>query len=208
VKYVGSLSDLFKNNYQEGVFYGCIDAILVKLIDEKLGTMDTLLTMVNEGRVSLHDGMFASDIVEVLYSDYFYHQNQVFVTKEKMNEEETYTGAFNLEPKKGFFNDVTIFDYESMFPCIMMFGNLGIDTLLGHTKDGGKTFMDIYGNVHELDPERHIFMAQGTVFSKEKDSSTRVVVSTLFNKRVGSKHAADQLEYEINCLKKLTKIAT
>ncbi len=206
VAYSGTLMDLYRDDFETFLFYNAVDTILVSLIDEKLQTFNTMQKLSCEGRVSLNDSAFASVIIESLFSDIFYKRGKVFVRREYSNEnEEKYAGGFVYEPKKGIFDDVVIFDYESMFPSIMMFGNIGVDTYLGKTHDEGKTYLDSSGKTYTIDPKDHIWLASGAVYSKDEDSVMRQVVSQLFDERIVAKKAGGIISGEIMELEKMMK---
>lgn len=206
VEYPGTLTEMYNNDYEKFLFYNAVDTILVQLIDEKCQTFNTMLKLACEGKVQLHDAAFASDIITTLFSEEFYKNGVVFSKPEAktIDDSDSYSGGYVEEPGKGIFKDVTIFDYESMFPSIMLFLNSGIDTLLGHTKDGGKTYIGLRDKqVHKIDPEKHIFAASGVVYSKESESVMRAVVSNLFGERIAAKNASSEIESEITELKRM-----
>jgi DNA polymerase elongation subunit (family B) len=209
VSYTGTLMDLYHNDYETYLYYNMVDTILVALIDEKLQTFNTMLTIASEGGVQLHDAAFASVVIESLFSKFFYAQKKVFVKKDIDRDDSTYDGGFVLEPGKGIKNDVTIFDYESMFPSLMMLGNTGTDTHLGKTTDEGKTYMGKDNKIHTIDPKKHIWLASGAVYQKADDegnpveSVMRVVVSQLFTQRIKAKHAPAAIYRDIEKLKSM-----
>lgn len=204
VSYPGTLMDLYRDDIETFLVYNAVDTILVSLIDEKLQTFNTMQKLACEGRVQLNDAQFASVIIETLFSDVFHKRGKVFVKKSYNHEnEEKYAGGFVHEPEKGVFEDVVIFDYESMFPSIMMFGNIGVDTYLGKTHDEGKTYLDHIGNTHKIDPKKHVWLASGAVYSKHEDSVMREVVSQLFDERITAKKAGGIISGEIADLEKM-----
>lgn len=207
ISYTGTLDDLYETDYETYLYYNAVDTILVQLIDERLGTFNTMMTLANEGHVALHDAAFASVIMESLFSEEFYNGGQVLVKQDYPEDNESYSGGYVEEPGKGKYQNVVIFDYESMFPSIMMWGNTGIDTLLGHTKDEGKTYIDKIGQTHTIDPDKHIWMTSGVVYEKNKDSVMRRTLSKLFDTRVFAKKATGIIDLEIAELEKMLETA-
>ena len=47
INYSGSLQDLYENDFKKYVFYNVIDSVLVYYIDQKLRSMEVLLTFSN-----------------------------------------------------------------------------------------------------------------------------------------------------------------
>lgn len=203
VPYEGSLMDLYHRSKVDFLFYNVIDAILVSQIDEKLQTFNTMQKLSCEGRVNLNDAGYASVVLASLFSEELYKRGIVLVSKKK-HEKERYKGGFVYEPTKGLFENVVIFDFESMFPSIMMFLNTGTDNYIGKTMDEGKTFVDTYNGIHKIDPEKHTWSASGAVFEKHKgDSVMRAVVGRLFDDRITAKKASGVIDREISELEKI-----
>ena len=94
-----------------------------------------------------------------------------------------------------------------MFPSMMMYMNAGVETYLGQTQDYGKTFQDIYGQYHKIEPTKHIWAASGAVYDKTKESSMRHVLSEIFGDRVQAKTDGFAIDNEIKYLKDLLKTA-
>lgn len=206
VPYSGSLTDLYKNDYEGFLFYNAVDTILVAEIDRKCQTFNTMLMLASEGKVALHDSAFASDILTSLFSEEYYKRGVVFVKEDVEYDNESYSGGYVEEPGKGLKQGVVVFDYESLFPSIMLMLNTGIETLVGHTHDEGKTYVGIKDKqVHKFNPEIHTWGASGVVYDKTKDSVMRSVVSNLFNQRIEAKTASAEIESEIVELKRMLK---
>jgi DNA polymerase elongation subunit (family B) len=165
--------------------------------------------LANTGNVSIYEAPYASVIVANRFSDYYYKNNQVFVKDEEAPEDDgdSYTGGYVMEPGKGIFEGVSIEDYESMFPSLMMMMNAGVETYLGQTQDNGRTFQDIYGKYHNMDPNKHCWAMSGAVYDKTKESSMRHVLSEIFGDRVKAKTDGFAIDNEIKYLKDLLKTA-
>lgn len=202
VKYPGTLMDLYNNNYINYLWYNAVDTILVKLIDEKLKTANTMLKLAQKGKVPLIEALFASVMIENLSIEKYYEKGMVLV-KEKVEKIDSYTGGYVEEPGKGIYNGVAICDYQSMFPSIMMWGNTGIDVYLGKTSDEGKTFVNaLTGSIENIDPERHIWVSSGAVYDKTKgDSVMRQVIAELFDGRIKAKGLGKSCDADIEQLK-------
>lgn len=207
VAYPGTLNDLYEKDFLKFIEYNAVDCVLPMLIHQKCETYYTMQMLANTGRVSIYEAPYASVIVANLFSDYYYHNDTIFVKDNTEPEEDTesYTGGYVMEPGVGIFDGVCIEDYESMFPSIMMMLNAGIEVYLGQTEDNGKSFMDLYGKTHELNPDKHIWSASGAVYDKTKESSMRTVISEIFGDRVGAKMDTYAIDNEVKYLKDLLK---
>ena len=206
VSYVGTPQELYEKDYETFVFYGAVDSILVALIDEKLRTYETIINLSCDGKVPLHEAFFASQIIENLYQEFFLDsRNQHFIEREFQENlnNSTYEGAYVKEPSLGVLEDVLVYDFTSEFPSIMALANVGVDSLIGRTQDKGLSYIDFSGNRHDFNLETDIWTPNGTVYTKEFDSSTRVIVDKLFGKRLEAKEAVAEIDAEIEYLKSL-----
>ena len=232
--YQGTLMDFYREDKYGFHKYNVIDTILVSLIDEKLGTFKTMLSLSSEGMVPLNDALFASIMVEMVSYGEFLKLGIVSTVDQKANnaaekantkeanfevfdEEESYRGGWVYEPIPGLRKDVTIVDYESLFPSIMACFNTGIDVFIGkgilvdEYVDEFQEKVEIYsmdeyidkltGNKVPFDKEKHIMTSTGIVYSKESDSVMRRVVNKLLNNRLVFKHMSDEIENDILELK-------
>jgi len=206
VAYSGTLNELYDNEFLKFLWYNAVDTLLVQLIDEKCGTYDTMVTLANEGKVQIHDSMFASMIIESLFSYEFYTQTprRILVDDRVIATGLTYAGGLVKEPKAGLFDDVAIFDFQSMFPSGMMCMNMGIDTHLGKTADKGKTYVcKDTGKILPFDMETMAYSSSGAVFSKKYESIMRRSLGSLFDGRIFAKRAGAKLDREIEYLESL-----
>lgn len=202
-----TLMELYENDYERYVLYGIIDTFLVALIDKKCRTFESMSVLANLLRVEVAQSMFVSVGIETLLCDYYYkNYNRVFVKDydKQIPESETYSAGFVLQPGIGVYNGIVIYDFESLFPSIMQMLNVGEDVYLGHTDDKGKTYRSKDGSVHVID-DTMCFSSSGAVYSKDKDSAIRTLISDMFNKRVEAKHKEAEIKADINMLKQFLK---
>ncbi len=215
-KYDGSLMDLYRRDPYTYHLYNMIDTILVDLIDEKLGTYKTMMALSNEGMVQINDSLYASYVIEMLSYGEYLNKGMVFTDSKRVDSEESYEGGWVFPVKPGIFSLTAIFDFESLFPCLMAAFNTGTDTFLGKCNvdedmiivDGKKTlstFTDKNGNKCKYDKEIHIYTAYGSVYSKETDSIMRLTVNKILSKRLLAKNGVADVEKEIAYLKKLSE---
>ena len=203
ISYSGNLHSLYDNDFVTFMFYNAIDTILVQLIDKKVGTFNTPISLASLVGVPIHDSLFAGILCEKMFCDWYYNNNQVFIDGINHNDKASYTGGFVLEPKKkGMIDDVMIYDFTSMFPSGMMAFNYGIDTLIGKSSNN-KTFINKNTREEEnIDFSKHVLSPNGIVYTKEHgDSSLRKMVFNLFNGRVERKRWSKEVVSEIKSLK-------
>jgi len=205
VSYTGSLFSLFDDNYEDFVFYGAIDALLVKLIDDKIGTFRTMLAISHLSETPLSSALYASQVLEPMFQRKMAEEG-VQIVKEYGDSDEggKYSGGFVLKPGTGIRENIIVMDYESLFPMLILMFNIGIDTWIGTTEDG-ITYTDKTGQQLPIDENTMCYTAFGTVFMKDKKSITSQVIWDLFGGRIYNKHVANKIDSEIYQLQNMLK---
>ena len=86
IKYDGTLSDLYNNDFKHYSFYNIIDTILVQLIHYRLKTINIPLTLAGITRISVYKSSSAVTITETLIFNELLKNNMV-VSNENFNKE-------------------------------------------------------------------------------------------------------------------------
>jgi DNA polymerase elongation subunit (family B) len=226
VKYSGTLPELYEKDYKWYIFYNAIDACFVEMIDEKLNTFSTFLSLTNASKVPQLQTFSSNYIAERLLFSEYYQQKRILLkdpNKKKEDVSAGYGGAYVKEPKLGIRHNIFSMDFTSMYPSIMLQYNIGVDTYLGklETPDSTEFYNEQTGNWEEFNPEKHLLTAflendnsekvlnnnsqytGGAVFSKENNSTLSNFVGKLFDKRYSYKRGAGEIENEIQKLEKM-----
>jgi DNA polymerase elongation subunit (family B) len=126
--------------------YNLWDAMLLKMLNDKLGCLDVAVEMAYISHCFYQDALFNSRIVDglllrksLMRSPRVVYQNKygmaykfgTYVRGEEKKQipEEPYTGGLVIDPKPGLFHDVFDFDFSSLYPRTMMTFNIGVETL-------------------------------------------------------------------------------
>lgn len=219
IEFSGTIAELYENDPMLFMEYAVVDPILVQLIDDKLHTHDTMLYLASVGQVNHFDGFHASAIANTMFFDYYKNERKQILVKGEINDE-PYAGGYVMNPEKGIWDDILIWDYTSKFPSCMMAMNIGADTRIGRLKEEyintyykkntkgilvrydeihpresyiGCEWIDTKGNDQKITKD-HIVSANGIIYTKEKYSSLHEVVYKLFNGRVIQKNVASEMD--------------
>ena len=221
LEYSGTLMQFHENDYIGFLAYCAIDTILVRLIDEKAKTFNTMMKLANVGKVPMIESLFASMLLESKMSEKYYRKNTVLIKRKKTeNDGESYSGGYVEEPKQGFFSDVTVRDFRSEFPSIALYGNIGLETYIGKAirdididLDNKSTLVitkyidNTTGQVKEFDPNTMTYLFSGAVYTKTMgDSTVREIIGDLFSDRVIAKQKGKACDAEIDILKNIKKL--
>ena len=205
LSYNGTIQEFYDNDPIGFMAYCAIDTILVRLLDDKLGTLKSAMQLARRSFVPFYENEYASTMLESCFIKKQLSKNKVVVSPKHGNED-TYPGAYVEEPKPGFFKNVAIADFASQYPSIMMYGNIGVDTLLGKMNESDKTtFLNKQGRSIPIDSTKHIVLQSGFVYNKEEDGITRLVIGDFFSDRMGFKKMGSDTTSEIDLLKKYLK---
>jgi DNA polymerase elongation subunit (family B) len=195
VKYSGTLQELYENDFESYIFYNAVDTKLVDLIDKKLNTLQTFLTLGNITRVEANRAFSPIWMAEAAMTRENYRRNRVFPKTEKITKRrEAYEGAFVVDPITGLYEWVASFDFASLYPSIMRQWNISPESYIKNLMPG-----------EEFDAEKYIKTSSGALFSKADDSVFRTILADYYSQRKQSKKEYMTIEDEIEHLKEYIK---
>lgn len=177
IKYQGGLQDLYENDFKKYVFYNVVDSILVYYIDEKLKSMEVLLTLATITRMPLYKAASPVAMTEALIARKLVEQNKrvgVEFDREDSKKDGKYAGAFVKEPISGYYSGVSAFDFASLYPSIMRQFNISPDSYV-------EMVPTTQINSRRKD-ESVIVCENGVVYQKE-DSMLKKILSDLYSQR-------------------------
>ena len=195
IKYTGGLQDLYRDNFVKYIYYNVVDSVLVYYIDQKLKSMEVLLTLANITKMPLYKAASPVAVTESLIARKLAEQGMRIGTERKEDYEKStqYAGAYVKEPIVGYYSGVTAFDFASLYPSIMRQFNISPDAYIEQVKK------------HEIEERRGdtnvIVCDNGVVYSKE-DSVLRKILSDLYEQRVEYKNASYEYFTKADNLKK------
>ena len=177
INYSGSLQDLYENDFQKYVFYNVIDSVLVYYIDQKLRSMEVLLTLATITKMPLYKAASPVAVTESLIARKLAEQNKRIGTewdREDGKKDGKYAGAFVKDPVVGYYSGVSAFDFASLYPSIMRQFNISPDAYIEIVPEA---------EVKERRKDQSVIVCQnGVVYSKE-DSILKKILSDLYAQR-------------------------
>lgn len=177
IKYQGGLQDLYENDFKKYVFYNVVDSILVYYIDEKLKSMEVLLTLATITRMPLYKAASPVATTEALIARKLVEQNKrigIEFNKADNKKEGKYAGAFVKEPISGYYSGVSAFDFASLYPSIMRQFNISPDAYVEKV------------SALEIDSRRkdkNVIVCENGVVYKKEDSILKKILSDLYSQR-------------------------
>lgn len=189
VKYNGTLMDLYNTDFETYVFYNAVDTFLVFLIDIKLKTLQTFLMLGNVTRVEALKAFSPIWMTEAIVTREFYKRKRVVIDTHRSNTKAgSFEGAYVKKPIPGLYEDLSIFDFASLYPNTMVQWNISPESFKGRNIDPGPT---------------EVKTASGSVFDNSEDSVLRSVLLTYYGMRKESKKKSFDIEKELDVLKRV-----
>lgn len=195
VKYSGTLQDLYENDFESYIYYNAVDTKLVELIDKKINTLTTFLTLGNITQVEANRAYSPIWMAEAVMTRENYSRRRVFPRTDKATKKrEKYEGAFVVDPKMGLYEWVASFDFASLYPSIMRQWNISPESYVKNIDA-----IDTY------DESKYIKTSSGALFKKDEDSVFKTILTDYYGKRKATKKQYMEIEEEIEQLKKQLK---
>lgn len=176
IKYSGSLQDLYRDNFVKYIYYNVVDSVLVYYIDQKLKSMEVLLTLANITRMPLYKAASPVAVTESLMARKLAEQGMRIGTERREDSEKNsqYAGAFVKEPIVGYYEGVSAFDFASLYPSIMRQFNISPDAYIEQVY---KT------EVAERRKDKDVIVCDNGVVYKKDDSILKKILTDLYAQR-------------------------
>ena len=176
IKYSGSLQDLYRDNFVKYIYYNVVDSVLVYYIDQKLKSMEVLLTLANITRMPLYKAASPVAVTESLMARKLAEQGMRIGTERREDSEKNsqYAGAFVKEPIVGYYEGVSAFDFASLYPSIMRQFNISPDAYIEQVY---KT------EVTERRKDKDVIVCDNGVVYKKDDSILKKILTDLYAQR-------------------------
>tara|TARA_B100001287_G_scaffold60595_1_gene48589 strand:+ start:451 stop:1857 length:1407 start_codon:yes stop_codon:yes gene_type:complete len=186
IKYNGGLQELYENDYKKYVYYNIVDSCLVYYIDQKIKSMEVLLTLANITKMPLYKAASPVAMTEALMARKLMEENKRIGTeaREDNKKDGKYAGAFVKEPISGFYGGVSAFDFASLYPSIMRQFNISPDAYIEQVPKEA---------IAERRKNKDVIVCENGVVYKNEDSVLKQILSDLYNQR--KEYKAKSFEY-------------
>lgn len=137
---------------EELIQYNKMDVELLLKINSKYRLLDFYWALKELAGVNGIDDTFThSVLIDTLVLREAKRRKIVLPSKPEVEHAETYEGAIVLQPPKGIFKDIAVFDMSRYYPSIIISWNISPDTLWGDIKLGSISFKSYpYGIIPQV----------------------------------------------------------
>ena len=199
IKYTGGLQELYENNFQKYIYYNVVDSCLVYYIDEKLRSMEVLLTLATITRMPLYKAASPVAVTESLIARKLATDNKkIAVEWDRETKKDTkYEGAFVKQPIVGYYSGVSAFDFASLYPSVMRQFNISPDSFIEMIPEV---------EVKQKRKEKDIIVCENGAVYKKEDSMLKLILSDLYGQRKEYKKTSYAYYEKAHELKKKFKV--
>lgn len=196
IKYNGGLQDLYRDDFKKYVYYNVVDSVLVYYIDQKLKSMEVLLTLANITRMPLYKAASPVAVTEALIARKMAESGFRIGTEQRSDgkKDTQYAGAFVKEPKVGFYHGVSAFDFASLYPSIMRQFNISPDAFVEKVP---------LSKIEERRQDKNVIVCENGVVYRNEDSMLKMILTDLYSKRKQYKSTSYELHTKAEHYKKL-----
>ncbi|MDA9262939.1 hypothetical protein OAC86_00465 [bacterium] len=199
IKFTGGLQELYENNFAKYIYYNVVDSCLVYYIDEKLRSMEVLLTLATITKMPLYKAASPVAVTESLFARKLAEDNKkiaVEYNKESIKDTK-YEGAFVKQPIVGYYSGVSAFDFASLYPSVMRQFNISPDS-----------FVEMIPtlDVKERRKDDSIIVCENGAVYKKEDSMLKIILADLYGQRKDYKKTSYTYYEKAYELKKKFKI--
>ena len=188
IKYNGNIQDLYTDDFEKYAYYNAVDSILVYLVDEKLKTMQTLLTLANICKIPIYKAASPVTITESLLARKFLKMGKVLgkdFNDNREGKDTQYVGAYVKEPVIGMHKAVAAFDFASLYPSIMRQYNISPDSFIKKVPNS---------KAKEEENSDNLVAVNGSVYAR-KDSILKTTLAELYSQR--KEYKAKSFQYRM-----------
>lgn len=176
IKFTGSLQDLYRDNFVKYIYYNVVDSVLVYYIDQKLKSMEVLLTLANITKMPLYKASSPVAVTEAIMARKLAEQGMRIGSEQKEDSQKDgqYAGAYVKEPILGFYEGVTAFDFASLYPSIMRQFNISPDAFIEKVNKS---------DIKEARKNKEVIVCDNGVVYNTDDSILRKILADLYGQR-------------------------
>jgi len=161
-----SLDELCEKNYEKFVDYNITDVDRVAEIDQKNKYLELCYTIAFDAKVNFIDSLTSVLLWDVIIHNYLLSKNIVIPSSARTSPMNI-PGAFVKQPDKGLYEWVVSFDLESLYPHLIMWGNISPETFQGHNNWSEVDFENVLNGTFRTSDKNFTQCGNGARFRKD-----------------------------------------
>lgn len=121
---INAITNMLENNPVKLIDYNFKDSVLTSQILEKLNLMELMCKRSIMTGTPLSRVRSPIATLDIMYLKELHKRGYVASSNFNFSDSNSIEGAFVLEPKQGFYEDIFVFDFKSLYPSVMMTFNI------------------------------------------------------------------------------------
>lgn len=190
IDYTGSLTDLYKTDYQKFIDYNIRDVELINMLDDKLKFIELTCAVAYDAKVNISDALTTVTLWDVIIQNYLKKNNRIipYQSTGKVAENVSIQGGYVKDPQVGFHEWVVSWDFDSLYPHIAMMLNISPDTFVEMNVQGSVDMIIEKGFSSEF--QKHIknnnlsVALNGATFTRNKVGFFSDLMKTMYQDRL------------------------
>lgn len=201
LEYEGTISTLYKNDWNTFVEYNITDVKLVTELDNKLKLIHLCITLAYQTLIPFEKTISTIPLVEG-YLLKILHENKMVMNNRIDQNREEYAGGYCFA-KPGFYYDVLSFDVESMYPHLIMMYNISPETIVKNPENSDGLIRSPVNEVfYKKDKIGFLPTVVKGIFKERKIFNTRKKITILKNKKLSIEDTAKRLNTSADIIAK------
>jgi DNA polymerase elongation subunit (family B) len=178
----GTLTGLYKHNFQKFIDYNIRDVEIVDRLEEKMGLITLAMTMAYRGGVNYSETFGTTSIWDAIIYRVCLEKN-IVIPQRKSSIKQKFPGAWVKDPQVGKHNWVVSFDLNSLYPNTMVQYNMSPETILNERVDL-PDIEKLIQNKDRVSDKDVCVAASGVCFRKDKLGLIPSIVQQYYAERV------------------------
>jgi DNA polymerase elongation subunit (family B) len=124
------LYTLYKRDHQKFIEYNIRDVELVMKIEDKMRLLELAMTLAYDAKVNYEDVFMQVRMWDSIMYNHLKTKGIMVPPKKDSSKREQFIGAYVKDPDPGMYHWVASFDFQSLYPHLIMTFNLSPETLV------------------------------------------------------------------------------
>jgi len=177
----GTLAKLYENDPQKFIDYNVRDIVLVEKLNDKLQLLELIFTVAYYFKVSYEDTFGTVKAWETLVHNHLMEQKIVVPMKTSSNRV-PFEGGYVKTPQLGRHRWVVSFDFDSLYPHLIMALNISNETVVGRLPRT-LTIDELLDGALALTLEKNSISGSCHLFSKDKQGFFPQLMNKMYSER-------------------------
>lgn len=185
-----SLHEFYTYDYQGYMEYNLEDTLLIDELDEKVGLIDLVLAFAYDAKVTHNDTMTTTRPWDVIIHNYLLEKGIVVPQTLGSVSGGSIVGGYVREVQPGLYRGVASFDFDSLYPHLIMGWNISPETMLGRVHfdaiaslKRGTLQADVEALRPMLEEKDAILAGNGFLFSRSRKGFLPVLMERMYEDR-------------------------